>query len=301
MRLRAVTEADAEAAHAVLAARDIADLGVVDFTLADLRQYWSLSEIDLPRDVVVGEDVDGTIVAYAMARRRGMYAVVHPEHEGRGWGALLLDWTERRAAERGDDCRRQWINAGNRRAKALLEGAGYAWVRHYARMGRALDGPLDDPAPPSDVVLRRLDVARDAEAVWRVDTAAFSGAPDFDQVTLDEFREEALLAHDFDPTASFVADRDGEIVGFVVSLRWEEDDPPAGYVSILGVDPAAQGEGIGTSLLFSAFRAFAEGGLREVVLGVSMENPNALRIYERAGMTKRFGFDTYERALRDDE
>jgi mycothiol synthase len=301
MRLRAATELDAEAAHAVIAARDTHDLGVVDFTLADLREEWGFPDVEIAKDVVLGKDASGQVVAYGIARRMGVMAIVHPEHEGKGWGSLLLEWAERREAERGDSFRRQWINEGNARAKALLEGAGYEWQRSYARMRRTLDGPLPEVAVPDGVVLRSLDVAADAEVVWKVDAAAFGGAPDFDQVTLEQFRKEGLETHDFDPAASFVAEREGEIVGFVVCKRWEEDDPPAGYVSILGVDPPAQGAGIGSALLMSAFRAFADAGLREAVLGVSMENPRALRIYERAGMTKRFGFETYERPLRDDE
>jgi mycothiol synthase len=301
MRLRPATDADAEAAHAVIAARDIADLGVPDYTLADLREEWGFAQVDLAKDVVVGEADDGGLEAYGMARRMGVMAIVHPEHEGKGWGALLLEWAEARHAERGDDFRRQWINEGNERAKHLLETAGYRWVRSYARMGRSLDDPVEEPRLPDDVRLRQLDPASDAEAVYELDKAAFSGAPDFDVMPLAQFREQHLETHSLVSEMSFVAERAGEPVGFLTSHRWDEDDPPTGYVALLAVSPEAQRGGIGTAMLLSAFRAYAADGLKEAALGVSMENPRALRIYEGAGMTKRFGFETYERPLREDE
>jgi ribosomal protein S18 acetylase RimI-like enzyme len=48
-------------------------------------------------------------------------------------------------------------------------------------------------------------------------------------------------------------------------------------------------------MLQSAFERFAAAGLREAQLGVASDNPNALRLYERCGMTKRFRYDTYQR------
>ena len=300
MLLRPATPADAERVHALMAARDIADLGVPDFTLTDLREEWGLSDVELAKDVVVGEEGDA-IVAYAIARRPGFVAIVHPEHEGKGWGTRLLEWTERRAVEKGHDFRRQWINEGNERARELLEAAGYSRVRSYARMGRSLDEPVEEPRLREGVVLRTVDPEGDAEAVYEIDGEAFKGFPDFDRIPFDQFREEHLEAHDFDPALSFIAERQGAPVGFALNRRWDEDEPPAGYVSVLAVSPAAQGDGIGTALLLASFRAFAQAGLRDAVLGVSSENPGALRIYEGAGMAKRFGFETYERPLRDDE
>lgn len=38
--------------------------------------------------------------------------------------------------------------------------------------------------------------------------------------------------------------------------------------------------------------------LSQVQLGVASDNPTALRLYKRCGMTKRFRYDTYERSSR---
>jgi GNAT superfamily N-acetyltransferase len=177
MRLRAATEADAEAAHAVMAARDLADLGVVDFTLADLREEWGFPDVDIAKDVVVGEDESAAIVAYGIVRRMGVVCIVHPDHEGKGWGTRLLEWSENRAAERGQTFRRQFLNEGNERARALLEAAGYRKQRSYARMGRVLDGAVEEPRLPAGVRLRPLDTSADAEELHAVDHAASAVRP----------------------------------------------------------------------------------------------------------------------------
>jgi ribosomal protein S18 acetylase RimI-like enzyme len=42
------------------------------------------------------------------------------------------------------------------------------------------------------------------------------------------------------------------------------------------------------------FAAAARAGLARVQLGVASDNPNATRLYEKVGMTRRFRVDAYE-------
>src|ERR1700761_1254176 len=103
MRLRPPTPEDAEAVLELIAARDVADLGVPDYTLGDLRQEWELQEVDLARDAVVVEDDGGALVGYALVRSVGAQVIVPPEQTGRGIGSRLLSWAEARGP------RRQWV------------------------------------------------------------------------------------------------------------------------------------------------------------------------------------------------
>jgi mycothiol synthase len=294
VRFRAPTLDDAPAVMAVLEARDRADLGAPDYTLEELREEWNLSEVKLADDALVAETDDGRIVAYGIVRRPGTLAIVHPDHEGQGIGSRLLEWSERRAREQGRDQHRQWIAGTNARAVALLRGAGYEYARTYSRMARGLGRVVSPGAPPAGVRLRALDVDRDAIAVHALDAASFGGLPDYQPESFDQFSEEHLHAHDLDPRLSPVALAGGDIVGFVLSRRWRER---IGFVDILAVHPDQQHRGIGNALLLAAFAAFADAGLREAQLGVASDNPRALRLYKRAGMTPRFRFDTYERPI----
>jgi mycothiol synthase len=291
MRLRPPTAADAEGVLELIVARDVADLGVPDYTLADLRQEWELDEVDLARDAVVVEDEDGSLLAYALVRSVGAQVIVPPQHTGRGIGTTLLRWAD----ERGP--RRQWLSERDTAGRELLERNGYRLARHYWRMERDLGAPVEPPAPPEGFELRALDPRADAEAVHALDAAAFAGTPDDRPMSLAAFIEEHLEAHDLDPGLSLVAERDGRLVGLLITRRWDEDG--VGFVADLAVDAHEQGRGLGTALLLNAFAGYRAAGLRAAQLGVASDNPRALRLYERAGMTQRFRFDVFEHSASD--
>jgi mycothiol synthase len=295
MRFRAPVPDDAPAVVAVLIARELADLGVAMYTLEDLVDEWRASDVDLDRDARVAEDDDGRIVAYATVQRPGTLAAVAPDHEGRGIGSRLLDWAERREREDGREQHRQWIAAGNASARALLTGAGYRRTRSNWRMTAPLDRVSARVDPPAGVVLRAVEVERDACALHALDDASFGGSPDYVPESLLEFREHHLQAHDFDPGLSRVAEQDRDIVGSLLARRRRHES--VGWVEILAVLPEHQGRGIGTALLTDAFAAFAAAGLREAQLGVASFNRRALALYERVGMTPQLQFDIYERPV----
>jgi mycothiol synthase len=291
MRIRPPTRDDVSAVLAVLVARDLADLGRSEYSLGDLQDEWRAPDFDLSADARVVE-ADRRIVAYATVQRHGSLAVVAPDHEGRGAGALLLKWVERRERDRGADRHRQWTAASNTRARELLSAAGYRPVRSYARMVRKLDHLPAAEAPPPGVRLRPVYVERDAAALYALDASSFASSPDYVPEPLEVFVAEHLHAHNFDSALSRVVEEDEQIVGFALVRRSEER---VGFIDILAVEPSHQRRGLGTLLLLSTFAAFAAAGLEEAQLGVASDNPRGLRLYERAGMTARYQFDVYER------
>jgi mycothiol synthase len=277
---------------AVVAARDLADIGVVDYTLEDVLDEWGESSVDLSADAVVVESAD-ELVAYGFLRREGALALVHPEHEDRGIGARLLDWTERRARALGRDHHRQWVAAGNARADALLRGAGYTPERSYWRMARSLDGGEPPVAAPGGERLRALDVELDAVGVHALDDASFAAVPGYEPHSLEQFVDQHLRPHDLRPELSTVAEVGERMIGFALCRRWVQES--AGFVDLLAVHPDHQRRGLGSVLLRNSFARFAADGLKEAQLGVASDNPRALGLYEGVGMHARFQTDVYER------
>ena len=291
-RLRPPTRDDAQAVLAVVLARDVADVGEPDYTLEDLLDEWDAEGFDLAADAVVTEDLAG----YAMLRHDQAVVAVHPDAEGRGIGAALLAWAERRAAERGDDRHRQDVGERNARGRALLEAHGYRRVRSYWRMTIASAGVAPGaPAPPAGFAARRLDRNADARGLHEVNERAFGSVAAYRGEPLERFVEEHLQASTLSDDLSVVADAGGRIGGFALVRDWSDEG--RGYVDLLAVDPEVRGGGVGSWLLRTAFARCRDAGLAETMLGVAADNPRAVTLYERAGMRVRFRIDSYERPV----
>lgn len=295
MRLRSPRLADADAVLTLRVARDIADVGAPDITLEDVHEEWSRSDFDVAADARVVERADGRIVGYAaMSGEVTMLVVVAPDHEGRGIGSLLRCWAEQRDSSRGSARHSQWIAAGNQHARALLMTAGYRPARSYWRLARTLGHVHNGASPPDRVTLRPVDVDQDAPALHALNERSFDASADYRPYSFTASYEEHLRPHDFDPELSQVAESDGRPVGFLLARRRRQEN--TGFIDLLGVHPEHRTRGLATAMLQDAFVRFAAAGLRQVELGVASDNANALRLYERCGMTKRFRYDTYQRA-----
>ncbi len=295
MHTRGAEWDDAGAVLALLVARYTVDIGRPLFRLEEIQDEWRAPDVELSRDALLIE-IDGALAGYAIVHRPGAFAVVAPEHEGRGVGARLLQWVEQREREREVDAHRQIAASGNTRARDLLEGAGYHQARSYWRMARPLDGRVTAVGPPAGIALRSLDVDGDARAVHALDAESFASSPDYVPESYEMFVQEHLHAHDVAPDLSLVAQDRSQIVGFLLARRWQHES--SGYVDLLAVAPGHQRRGIGTALLTHGFAAFAEAGLVQAQLGVASDNPRGLRVYEAAGMGPRFRFDIFERPIK---
>ena len=293
MEFRAPTIEDAAAVLGVLEARDIADLGAPDYTLEDLLDAWRATEFDLAADALVAVSDDAGIIGYAAITGPGMTAVVAPDHEGRGVGRRLLRWAERRERQLGRRRHRQGVPAGNARGRALLLAAGYEPGRSYWRLTRGLDDLPEVDELAAGYRLRPLEVDSDAKSLHALDATVFAANADYREETFDTFCEEHLRVHDLAPGLSSLAEHDGELVGFLLARRWQEEG--VGFVDLLGVHPDHRGHGLASTMLQTAFARFAAAGLREAQLGVASDNPRALTLYERCGMAPRFRIDTFER------
>jgi ribosomal protein S18 acetylase RimI-like enzyme len=287
-RVRPPLEDDAKDVLQVIVARDVADLGVPDFTLEDLRADWATPGLDLERDVRVA-DTGGSIRGYAILLGDDAVVVVHPEAEGEGTGTVLRRWAEARASERGTSVLRQFAYGTNVGARRLLSAAGYAPAQHYFR----LRADLAEVPGPVDVGLREFEPGDEA-AVHRLIDDAFADIEGHTPTTLEEWRAKTIAKAGHDPRLWLVAEDEQGLAGAALGERWEHD---TGYVAELGVAARARGRGLGRALLLGVFAAFRRAGLTHAELSVHGRNRGALALYESVGMRSTWEAERWEKAL----
>jgi ribosomal protein S18 acetylase RimI-like enzyme len=261
-------------------------------------------------DSWVALDPGGRIVGWAYIEnplgrpRENFDAYVHPDHAPAAH-PVLLDLALARIAERAAAAgvpsvvARGGAIASETAYVALLRAAGFAFVKRYARMRRALSGALPVPQAPAGVVVRAVRPDDDAEmrAFHEVLDLAFRDTLDHEPSTYEAYRARLAALPRIDWDEWFVAESEGAIVAILQSSAQPADEDE-GWVSNLGVRREFRGRGLGRVLLLTAFRAYAAKGRRAAGLGVDVANPTgAYRLYESVGMHPVYEADMYERTI----
>ena len=93
-----------------------------------------------------------------------------------------------------------------------------------------------------------------------------------------------------DDVAVFVAERDGEVAGYVyVGIEpqsWKELREEAGFIHDVVVSDAARRGGVATALMEAAVAWLRERGVPRVILWTAQPNEGAQRLFERLGFRR---------------
>ena len=225
-----------------------------------------------------------TVVAAAFADGLApVELVVDPDHRRQGHGGSLL--TRLMAAGESEF----WAHGDLPAAQALAAAKHLEPARTLLvlRLEMVAASALRKPPVPDGVTIRTFE-PDDVDAIVQVNGRAFASHPE--QGAMDRADFERRAGSDwFDPAGLFVAERDGNVVGF----HWTKVDPstgsgtnPIGEVYVVGVDPTEQGSGLGTSLTARGLRHLHDSGIRTVDLYVEGDNDPALAVYRRLGFTE---------------
>lgn len=182
-----------------------------------------------------------------------------------------------------------WSHVGHPGAAALAARRGFVRERELLVLQRTLDASsLDGAADPR---IRAWTPADTAELL-RVNAAAFAHHPE--QGALDEAGVAERMAEPwFDPAGLLVADGpDGRLLGF----HWTKvHRSGSGEVYVLGIDPAAQGLGLGRALTRAGLAHLATRGCARVHLYVEASNAAARALYVGQGFTLHHTHVQYRR------
>ena len=252
------------------------------------------------RDLVVR---DGDVLAgYARVDDGVAEGAVHPGRRRRGVGTALLEQLLDLA---GDRPLSVWAHGDLPGSAELLAPRGFERARVLLQMRRDLAGVDPDPSPrlPADVRVLPFRPGRDEAAWLRVNGRAFATHPEQGSWTAEDL---ALREAEpwFDPSGFLMAWRgDPDDGGELLGSHWTKVHPPGdagneavGEVYVLGIDPAAQGLGLGRALTDLGLAHLRGRGLGEVLLYVEEENAAAVHLYGSRGFT-RYAVDVSWRRL----
>lgn len=252
-----------------LAERAAAVDGVAPFNEATL---FALRDRVRARVLVHQSDADGRVIAAAYAAGDApVEIVVDPDRRREGLGRRILDELL------ADGEHGFWAHGDLPPAQALAASAGLVAGRTLLALRLTFDGPPATERVPEGVTLRTF-VPDDVDQVVAVNARAFAHHPE--QGAMDRADMERRMASDwFDAEGFFIAEREGRVVGF----HWTKVEDDLGEVYVVGIDPDAQGGGLGTALTARGLRHLFERGLPVVDLYVEGDNGPALTVYRRLG------------------
>lgn len=206
--------------------------------------------------------------------------VVHPEARGAGLGGRLTA----AALEGLDGPLRAWSHGGHPAAARLATRHGFDRVRDLWVMRRPTDLPLPAARALAGITIRGYR-DQDAAEIVRVNAAAFAHHPE--QGSMDTADLATRMAEAwFDPAGLLVASERAGDGRRLLGFHWtKQHSPELGEVYVVGIDPGAQGRGLGRALTLAGLDHLARAGVASVLLYVESDNAPALAVYTGLGFT----------------
>ena len=244
---------------------------------------------------------DDRLVGYAHTRwnsagttpRMAVEVVVHPDFYRGDVARQLLEETRGVLGRSGGGVFFLWVHRVENPHDTLAARLGFEIQRELAFMVRPLSEAPPDPKIPAGVEFRAYRSDVDDDEFLRVNNAAFEGHPENGGWSADDLAQRRRLDW-FDPAGLIMAWNGDRCVGFHWT-KWHSHDSdevpahePVGEVYVLGVDPQAQGTGLGRALLNAGLAHLFERGCRQSILYVDCANTGAVALYESEGFVTQY-------------
>ena len=225
-------------------------------------------------------------------------AVVHPQHRGKGLGALIL----KEAIKICGSKTRIWSHGDLPAAKAIAASLNLERLWSNLLMSKSLGEiqPVTSKYP-----IRTFIPSLDHQAFLALNNKVFADYPDQGGWSEDDLKVRVNESW-FDDKGFFVAEDKGELIGFcwtkihgahTHSHNGSDDDhghEALGEIYVLAVNPDYKGQGIGRDLTITGLNYLKYQGLNNVMLYVEVENKPAFNLYKSLGFNE-FGSDVMYR------
>lgn len=217
--------------------------------------------------------------------------VVDPAHRRRGLGGQLLDHVLARWPEV-----RLWSHGDLQDARRLYTSRTLSVVRELWQMSRPLVGEWSDLPEqvqlPEGFAVRPFQVGRDEDSWLAVNARAFADHAEQGRLSRADLADRQREPW-FDPHGFLIiedrSDAGGDGQSRIAAFHWtkvEPEDPSAGEVYVVGVDPDYQGRGLGTAVTLLGLHHLRACGVRTVTLYVDGDNAAAIATYQRLGFER---------------
>ena len=237
--------------------------------------------------LVAWEPGHGHPVAYAQVSRSNaswaLELIVDPHHryEMATIGPEMLGAAIDIVRKEGGGHVHWWVFEPTAAHDDLAAAVGLSPGRKLLQMRRSLPTGV-----PVEIETRPFEVGRDDAAWLEVNNRAFrhhSEQGGWDLATLRQREKEPW----FDPKGFLLHEREGRLAGFCWTKLHLDEDPVAGEIYVIAVDPDFEGFGLGKQLTLAGLESIWNRDVHEGLLYVDADNQAAVGLYRHLGFEIR--------------
>lgn len=204
---------------------------------------------------------------------------IDPQHQRRGLGSRLLNYLLDDL--KGSPVRQvsHPVNDTGEPATRFLKSHGFFVEHEEVFLNLDVERRLSVTELPAGYTLQHFPRSDAISHLRDLYDKVFFGVPWYQPYVSDR----QVAAELVDPSDILFLLHQHQPIGFLW-IHWSEFDQAE--IEPLGILPAYQGGGLGRSLLLAGLEQIAQGGARQVSVGVWQENKAAMRFYERLGFVQ---------------
>lgn len=296
LQARKAEPADAAVLLPLYAAVDLAEIGSVDISLADIDAALRDPRAVLDKSLILTRPDGAPVAVMVPSRTPGeecrvdLELIVEPGSSSL-FEELVASAESEWAGAGGPTTLELWVAAAATRD--LLLARGYIATATFVRYRRRLTGAEQRPPERPDARVRLVTGESEWPRYHATLQSVFSDAVEPPQDSYDEWAVRMRSAEVNDPSQWWLLEvrrPDGSwIAAGVLQGNRQDADAGGAWIKNLGLVPECRGRGLGRYLLQWGLAEFAAAGLHQVGLGADLANvTSALALYDSAGFERMY-------------